>query len=87
MTKSLKELEPIIRKLCADHKVCDPNELVSFTETNNLELEIEKKDGSKVRILKRLLERCEKDPVAKLQILEKLKSGFKTEKGSAIRLP
>jgi len=80
MTKSMKQLEPMIRKLCADHNVFDPKELVSFNETNNLECEIEKKDGSRARILRRLLERCEDDPVAKLQILEKLKSGFRMPK-------
>jgi hypothetical protein len=81
MNKSLRELEAIIHKLCADHNVCDPKELVSFTETNNLELEIEKKDGSRVRITRRIIDRCEDDPVAKLQILEKLKNGFKKAKG------
>lgn len=80
MTKWLRETEAKIRRLCADNNICDPKELASFTETNNLELEIEKRDGSRVRILKRLIARCEKDPVAKVELLGKLKRGFKRPK-------
>lgn len=83
MTKSPREVESIIRKLCADHNVCDPKGLISFAETNNLEVEVEKRDGSSLRIRKRLLERIDKDPVAKLELLKKLKGGFKKPKKRA----
>lgn len=79
MNRPLRELAKI-RKLSADNKVCDPQDLVAFTETNNLELEIEKKDGSRVKILKRLIARCEKDPVARLELVKKLRNGFRRPK-------
>lgn len=42
MNKPLGELEAKDLKFCVDNHISDPRDLVGFTETNNLGVQIEK---------------------------------------------
>lgn len=68
----IKEIEPKIRKLY-DREIGDSNELINFKMTENLECEIQKKDGSRTKIPRRIIDTFESDPNAKKILLKKLK--------------
>ena len=74
----IKEIEPKIRKLY-DKEIGNSNDLIVFKMTDELECEIQKDDGSRTRIERRIIDTFESDPNAKKILLKKLKD-FKIPK-------
>lgn len=72
MNPWIKEIEPKIRKLY-DREIGNSNDLIYFRMTENLECEIQKDDGSRTRIERRVIDTFESDFNAKKNLIKKLK--------------
>jgi len=72
MNSWIKEIEPKIRRLY-DEEVGNSADLVIFKMTENIECEIQKDDGSRTRIPRRIIDTYETDQNARQVLLKKLR--------------
>lgn len=74
----INEIEKIIRNLY-DKEIGNSDDLVIFKMTENMECEIQKDDGSRTRIPRRIIDTYETDQNARQVLLSKLRD-FKVPK-------
>lgn len=69
---NIKEIEPKIRKLY-DEEIGNSSVLIYFKITENLECEIQKENGSRTRIERRIIDLYESNNNSRQILLKKLK--------------
>ena len=69
---NIKEIEPKIRKLY-DEEIGNSSVLIYFKITENLECEIQKENGSRARIERRIIDLYESNNNSRQILLKKLK--------------
>jgi hypothetical protein len=78
MNTWIKEIEPKIKKLY-EQEIGNSDDLIYFEMTENLECEIQKADGARTRIQRRIIDTYESDFASRQILIRKLKD-FKIPK-------